>query len=306
VRTFNRYYTMRLGLLPGRYLNSDFSLTEARILYELAQGSGITAATLRRTLSLDAGYVSRLLASFKKRGVLQTKPSRHDRRARLLKLSPSGERTAARLNRDASREMETLLQTVPASERLALTESLTRVQHILSSAEHNRDQKSPARVIRATLSHAAHTRILLNEYYREVSVTQRDTPNTVHNFLTSPDSGFWIAYLGENPAGCVALKPLKRFRSAAECKRLYVRTQFRRRGIAEALLDAMEDYARSSSMRWIYLDSKDDLKVAIALYRRRGYNPCKRYNDNPQATLFLRKSLKRSWKIAPRLFSPRC
>jgi len=127
--------------------------------------------------------------------------------------------------------METLLQTVPASERLALTESLTRVQHILSSAEHNRDQKSPARVIRATLSHAAHTRILLNEYYREVSVTQRDTPNTVHNFLTSPDSGFWIAYLGENPAGCVALKPLKRFRSAAECKRLYVRTQFRRRAL---------------------------------------------------------------------------
>jgi DNA-binding MarR family transcriptional regulator len=113
VRNFNRYYTMRLGLLRGRYLNSEFSLTEARILYELAQGPEITAASLRRTLSLDAGYISRLLASFEKRGLLQTKPSRLDRRAVLLKLTVSGERTAARLNGQAFREMEALLQNVP-------------------------------------------------------------------------------------------------------------------------------------------------------------------------------------------------
>jgi len=293
LRSFNRYYTMRLGLLRGHYLNSDFSLTEARVLYELAQGSGITAATLRRSLSLDAGYISRLLASFEKRGLLQTKPSRLDRRALLLKLTASGKRTAARLSRRSSHEMGLLLQTVPDSERLAVIRSLSRVQQILSSAEHARDQNSPAKVIRASLSHAADARTLLNEYYDEVDVTQRDTPNTVQNFLTNPDSSLWIAYLGNTPAGCVVLRPLKAFRRAAECKRLYVRAQFRRRGTAEALLDAMENYARSSSLRWIYLDSKDDLQVAIALYRQRGYKPCKRYNDNPQATIFLRKSLKR-------------
>jgi DNA-binding MarR family transcriptional regulator/GNAT superfamily N-acetyltransferase len=293
VRTFNRYYTMRLGLLRGRYLNSEFSLTEARILYELAQASGITAATLCRSLTLDAGYISRLLASFEKRGLLQTKPSRQDRRAMLLKLTPLGKRSAARLNHQSSREMELLVQTVPAAERLALTQSLSRAQQILSSAENACDQNPPAKVVRATLSHAADARTLLNEYYYEVNVTQRDTQNAVHNFLTSPDSGLWIAYLKETPAGCVVLRPLKHLRSAAECKRLYVRAQFRRRGIAEALLDAMEDYARSSSLQWIYLDSKDDLQVAIALYRRRGYKPCKRYNDNPQATIFLRKFLKR-------------
>jgi DNA-binding MarR family transcriptional regulator/ribosomal protein S18 acetylase RimI-like enzyme len=293
LRSFNRYYTMRLGLLRGRYLNSEFSLTEARILYELALGSGTTAASLRRSLSLDAGYISRLLASLQKRGLLGTKASPLDRRALVLKLTPSGKRTTARLSRQSSREMELLLQTVPAPERLAVTQSLSRVQRILSSAEHARDQESPAKVIRATLSHAADARTLLNEYYDAVNVTQRDTPNTVQNFLTDPDSGLWIAYLGDTPAGCVVLRPLKRFRSAAECKRLYVRAQFRRRGIAEALLDAMENFARRSSLRWIYLDSKDDLQLAIALYRRRGYKPCKRYNDNPQATIFLRKSFKR-------------
>jgi DNA-binding MarR family transcriptional regulator/GNAT superfamily N-acetyltransferase len=293
VRTFNRYYTMRLGLLRGRYLNSDFSLTEARILYELSQGPGITAANLRRSLSMDAGYISRVLASIQKRGLVQTNPSRHDRRVLLLKLTPSGKRSAARVNRQSSREMELLLQTVPAPERLSLAESLSRAHQILSSAEYARDQNSSAKVVRATTSHAADARTLLNEYYDEVHVTQRDTPNTVHNFLTSPDSGLWIAYVGNTPAGCVVLRPLKRFRSAAECKRLYVRAQFRRRGLAEALLDAMEEYARSSFLRWIYLDSKNDLQAAIALYRRRGYKPCKRYNDNPQATVFLRKSIKR-------------
>jgi DNA-binding MarR family transcriptional regulator/GNAT superfamily N-acetyltransferase len=293
VRNFNRYYTMRLGVLRGRYLNSEFSLTEARILYELAQGPEITAASLRGTLSLDAGYISRLLASFEKRGLLQTIPSRLDRRAMLLKLTVSGERTAARLNGQASREMETLLQNVPDPERLALTQSLSRVQQILSSAEHTRDQESSAKIIRASLSHTADSRRLLDEYYHEVDLKHRDTPVTLRKLLTNSDSGFWIAYVGNTPAGCVTLKPLKRFRSAAECKRLYVRAQFRRRGIAEALLDAMEDYARRSSLRWIYLDSKDDLQVAIALYRRRGYKACPRYNDNTQATIFLRKSLKR-------------
>src|ERR1700736_5798925 len=128
LRSFNRYYTMRLGLLRGRYLDSDFSLTEARILYELAHGSGITAATLRRSLSLDAGYISRLLASLQNRGLLDTRPSPLDRRALLLKLTPSGKRTTARLSRQSSHEMEQLLRTVPAAQRLDVTQSLIRAQ----------------------------------------------------------------------------------------------------------------------------------------------------------------------------------
>jgi GNAT superfamily N-acetyltransferase len=146
-------------------------------------------------------------------------------------------------------------------------------------------------VKRATESEAGEVRILLDEYYLEVGVVQKDTPESVQGFLTRPDSGLWIAYMGDTPAGCVVLRPLEKAGSAAECKRLYVRGPFRRRGVAEALLDAMEDFARRSSIAWIYLDSKDDLQAAIALYLRRGYEPCERYNDNVQATVFLRKRL---------------
>ena len=79
--------------------------------------------------------------------------------------------------------------------------------------------------------------------------------------------------------------------SAGECKRLYVRPHARGKRIADKLLDAQEEFARSQGIEWIYLDSFDDLKTAIALYERRGFERCARYNDNPQATLFMRKRL---------------
>jgi ribosomal protein S18 acetylase RimI-like enzyme len=122
---------------------------------------------------------------------------------------------------------------------------------------------NPPKVIRASASQAEEARILLNEYYREVDVLPRDTPQSVDKFLSNPDSGFWLAYVGDTPAGCVVLRPLGGIDSAGECKRLYVRAQFRRMGIANALLDAMEDYGRSISLSWIYLDTKDDLEAAI-------------------------------------------
>jgi GNAT superfamily N-acetyltransferase len=192
--------------------------------------------------------------------------------------------------------MERLLRTLPHAERRAVTESLERVQKILSSAERGADTEAAAEIRRANLAQAGDAEILLNEYYREIGVIQTDTPEAIRNLLSHSDSGFWIAYVAETPAGCVALRPLEKFRSSAECKRLYVRAQFRRRGIAEALLDVMEDYARSASLRFVYLDSMRKLEAALALYRRRGYAPCERYNENTQATVFLRKSLKRRFE----------
>ena len=72
---------------------------------------------------------------------------------------------------------------------------------------------------------------------------------------------------------------------------MYVRSGFRGRGAALALLVALEQYAEASGYQWLYLDSKDDLKDAIRFYHRHGYEPCERYNRNTQATIFLRKPL---------------
>jgi GNAT superfamily N-acetyltransferase len=147
-------------------------------------------------------------------------------------------------------------------------------------------------IIRASLAQISDARLLLEEYYEAVDVVKRDSPEEIADYLSDDRGGLWIAYEESVPVGCVVLRPLLAAEAAAECKRLYVRPEFRGRGIAEALLNAMEEYALVRGVGWIYLDSYDDLKAAIRIYLRRGYEACERYNDNPQATVFLRKNLR--------------
>jgi GNAT superfamily N-acetyltransferase len=146
------------------------------------------------------------------------------------------------------------------------------------------------RIVRLSKSNADAIR-LLREYYLAVNVVQRDTPKAIEKIIAAPCSGMWLAYLGAKAVGCVVLRKLGSIPSSGECKRLYVQPAARGHHIADRLLDAQEDFARSAGLQWIYLDSYDDLKAAIALYRKRGYVSCERYNDNPQATVFLRKHI---------------
>jgi GNAT superfamily N-acetyltransferase len=146
-------------------------------------------------------------------------------------------------------------------------------------------------IVRANTHRLADARFLLNEYYEAVQVQKRDTPEEIRGYLSDPDSSLWIAYVNEAPAACIVLRPVPSIPSAAECKRLYVRPEYRGQHLAQALLDTMEDHARANGIGRIYLDSKEDLKPALHLYTQRGYHPCERYNDNPQATIFLLKDL---------------
>jgi ribosomal protein S18 acetylase RimI-like enzyme len=114
---------------------------------------------------------------------------------------------------------------------------------------------------------------------------------SLSRIVHEPASGIWLAYLGDELVGCVVLRRLVLIPHASECKRLYVKPDARGKHIADALLDAQEEFARNHGVEWIYLDSYDDLKAAIGLYERRGYQRCERYNDNPQATLFMRKRI---------------
>ena len=98
VREFNRFYTARLGLLRKRHLDGDLSLTEARILYEIGARPRLTASSLRETLGLNAGYISRSLALLTKRKLVRQTTSSQDGREKLLTLSPAGDNTVAWLN----------------------------------------------------------------------------------------------------------------------------------------------------------------------------------------------------------------
>ncbi len=132
---------------------------------------------------------------------------------------------------------------------------------------------------------------LVDEYNEAVSVVVRDSAESFARDYFADGSGLWLAHSGQHLVGCIALRPLPQCSRAGEIKRLYVRPEFRGSGAAQALLAALEDYSADVGYEWLYLDSKDDLAAALRFYQRNGYQPCARYNANPQATIFLRKPL---------------
>lgn len=146
---------------------------------------------------------------------------------------------------------------------------------------------------------------LLDRYYTEWDIWNRDPPSAVLAELQHPGLGFFfieavhehapaepqLAPAERQLAGCVLCRPLPSIEGAIECKRLFVAPEFRGQALATRLMDAAEAAAIRVGCHWMYLDSKDEFSTAIALYRRRGYTDCPRFNDNAQATLFLRKRL---------------
>jgi GNAT superfamily N-acetyltransferase len=146
-------------------------------------------------------------------------------------------------------------------------------------------------ILRATPALADVAFALIEEYYEAIGVVVRDDRTALEHYRASPESPIWVALVAGAPAGCVMLRPLPEIEGADEVKRLWVRPEFRRHGVAHRLMQAAEDHARGEGRKWLYLDTKDDLHDAIRFYLGSGYGHCPRYNDNPQATIFLRKRL---------------
>lgn len=132
---------------------------------------------------------------------------------------------------------------------------------------------------------------LVEEYNAAVGVLVRDSAESFARDYFGAGAGLWLAESDGAMVGCIALRPLKARDGSGEIKRLYVRPEFRGAGAAAALLAALESYAAEYGYHWLYLDSKDDLETAIRFYQRHGYQPCERYNENQQATVFMRKAV---------------
>jgi len=135
---------------------------------------------------------------------------------------------------------------------------------------------------------------IVEEYYEAANVVARDTKDEFQDYYFGERSGVWLASLENNVVGCIALRELFEIQRSCEIKRLYVRPAHRGQGIAKELLDAVEQFATKAGYEWLYLDSAPGMDTAIRFYRRNGYEPCERYNDNPQANIYLRKKIRRA------------
>jgi len=148
----------------------------------------------------------------------------------------------------------------------------------------------PAEVRRAGLDELDVAYALVCEYYDDAHVVARDNREQFLAGYFAADSGIWLAQIAGEVAGCIALRAMG-WGAAAEIKRMYVRAGWRGQGIAQQLLQNAERFAAGAGYRWIYLDTTDEMAVAARLYERHDYRRCERYNDNPQATIFMRKKL---------------
>jgi len=132
---------------------------------------------------------------------------------------------------------------------------------------------------------------IVTEYYEAARVIVReDAPEFAKEYFES-GGGVWLAEVEGTIVGCIALRELRGRAECGEIKRLYVRPAYRGQGIADSLLDALEDYARECGYLWLYLDTAAEMKTAARFYERKGFLPCERYNDNPQAAIFMRKAI---------------
>ena len=120
----------------------------------------------------------------------------------------------------------------------------------------------------------------------------RDRRELFAQLYFAEGAGIWLAWLGKTVVGCIALRAMSQFAGCGEVKRLYVRPEVRGQGIAVALHYALETYARNFGYQWLYLDTADNMTSAIRFYEAHGYGRCARYNENPQATIFMRKELR--------------
>jgi len=139
---------------------------------------------------------------------------------------------------------------------------------------------------------------LVEEYFARADVVSREGQEEFSEEYFGDGRGFWLARSETKLAGCMGLRILsgtiEREREkewCAEIKRMYVREKFRGQGIAQKLLEAGERFARGAGYHWIYLDTTNEMRAAARLYERNLYQRCERYNDNSQATIFMRKKL---------------
>lgn len=131
VRRFSRFYTRRIGVLGETMLDSPFSLTEARVLYELANRKNATAALLCAELGLDAGYASRMLARFAREGLIRKTPSRADARQMLLSLTAKGRKAFAPLDRRSHDDVVGLLAPLPKSAQKQVVEAMQTIERLI-------------------------------------------------------------------------------------------------------------------------------------------------------------------------------
>jgi DNA-binding MarR family transcriptional regulator/GNAT superfamily N-acetyltransferase len=285
VRRFNRLVTQRVGALDDRFLSRDRPLGEARLLWEIG-AVACDVRSLRARLGLDSGYLSRLLRSLERAGLVTVQPGERDRRVATARLTAAGSRECAVLERRSDELAESLLAPLTDRQRERLVAAMGDVERLLTIGMLDVAPRDPAD---PQAQHCLREYVIELDRRFQAGFDPRRSISADAPELRPPAGVLLVASLLSEPVGCGALK----FHPGrpTEIKRMWVAGSARGLGVGRRLLSELESHARRSSSPIVRLETNATLIEAIALYRSAGYREVAAFNDEPYADHWFEKNL---------------
>jgi DNA-binding MarR family transcriptional regulator/GNAT superfamily N-acetyltransferase len=273
VRAFNRFYTRKLGVLDQHLMKSPFSLSEARVLYELAHRDDLSAKEIGAELGLDAGYLSRIVQNFDESGLITRKPLASDRRQYRLALTARGRQAFAKLDSSSHDEVGAMLAALPRGAGGRLTAAMGTIERLLGASQ----APSPAAILRdprpgdmgwVVQSHGA---LYASEYGFDSSF-EGLVAEIAAKFLASFDASrerCWIADIDGVQVGSVFL--VRQSDDVAKLRLLLVDPAGRGQRLGQRLVAECIGFAKACGYRKITLWTQSILVAARRIYQDAGF-----------------------------------
>ena len=272
VRRFSRFYTRELGLLRERLVDTRFSLTESRVLYELAHRDQVTASALAADLDLDHGYLSRILRRFGEDGLLKKTRAADDGRQSLITITAKGRKAFAPLNKGSHDQVAELLGRLSDAEQARVVGAMGTVEQLLgkprAAAPIVLRPHRPGDMGWVTSANAA---LYAQEYGWDISyeaLVARITADFIDNFDARRER-CWIAELDGAPVGSVFV--VRKTDAIAKLRLLIVDPKARGLGLGKSLVDECLRFAREAGYSSMTLWTQSILTSARGIYRHAGF-----------------------------------
>jgi len=273
VRRFNRFFTRRIGVLREGLLHGPYSLTEARVLFELARKENVSASELSHELGLDPGYLSRILVRFERGGLLDRVVSESDGRRRLLRLTAAGEDAFAELDRRSRQEVSGMLEGIPERDQRRLLEATRTIEEVLGGDGSTPEpfllrRHEPGDMGWVVQRHGA---LYAREYgwdERFEALVARIAADFIEGYDPSLERS-WIAETGGRNVGCVFV--VRESDEVAKLRLLLVEPEVRGAGLGSRLVAECVTFARDRGYRKLVLWTNSVLHAARRIYEEHGF-----------------------------------
>jgi len=272
VRRFNRFYTQKIGVLQEGLLQSEFSLTESRVLYELAHRDAVTATELTKELGLDPGYLSRILRGFSEKGLVDRIPSAVDGRQSLISITSAGRKAFGPLDAGSRREIGAMLAALPVGRQERLVEAMATIENLLrddrESAAYSLRPHQPGDMGWVVRAHG----LLYAAEYGWNQEFEGLVAEIVAEFIRNFDGArerCWIAEIDGEIVGSVFL--VRKTVETAKLRLLIVDPRARGLGIGKRLVDECLNFARQAGYREVTLWTNSVLSAARRIYQAAGF-----------------------------------